>query len=226
MKVVVFFLLLLSSSLLKTQTLERLTEEQLEPEEKNGTITELFWRHLYPNGGWSLYCGIRFNHNGHTMDNGNIVIGQIYPSEKILKQQKCQSLHACEKKTSFRNMNRDLHNLYPVWSELIHTQRNHSFAEIEAEEWRFRGCDYEKKNLLIEPREIARGNIARAIFYMADTYQLPIDQELQDTLSKWNYDDLPSEQEMNRNNLIEKIQGNRNQYIDNPELIKKSNHTD
>jgi endonuclease I len=38
-------------------------------------------------------------------------------------------------------------------------------------------------------------------------------------LRKWNQQDPVDQAEMNRNNEIEKIQGNRNPFIDFPELV-------
>lgn len=73
-------------------------------------------------------------------------------------------------------------------------------------------------NWVIEPRNIARGNIARSIFYMAHEYDLPIEERLVPLLKAWNKADRVSADERRRNDLIEDLQGTRNPYIDNPAL--------
>jgi deoxyribonuclease-1 len=56
------------------------------------------------------------------------------------------------------------------------------------------------------------------MFYMRDTYGLVIYRRLGDRLKQWNREDPVSAFERQRNDAIEKIQGNRNKYIDHPEL--------
>ena len=56
---------------------------------------------------------------------------------------------------------------------------------------------------------------------MHTQYGLPINNSNIDLLKRWNKEDLPSKQEKSRNDRIEEIQGKRNPYIDNPDLIDK-----
>lgn len=81
---------------------------------------------------------------------------------------------------------------------------------------------------VFEPRDEAKGDAARAIFYMLVRYD---DKDLinstsddfakQDfaTLVKWHYEDLPDGYEMARNDYIAEVQGNRNPFIDNPDWV-------
>lgn len=181
----------------------------------------VFWRDLYSQGGWSLYCGFRFDGNGQTEDSGHVRIEHIYPVTRMLQQLNCESRQQCHESGNrkFIEMEADLHNLYPVWWEISSTNLDTRFGELDGEEWRFDMCDYERRLGVTEPRPIARGNIARAIFYMHSNYGISLDREILDLLKKWNLEDPPSKQEKTRNNIIESIQGNRNQYIDNPRLV-------
>ena len=45
--------------------------------------------------------------------------------------------------------------------------------------------------------------------------------EVNEMLVKWNRIDPPSEVEMNRNNYVESVQGNRNPFVDYPQLVDK-----
>ncbi|WP_245976670.1 endonuclease [Oceanobacillus arenosus] len=84
-----------------------------------------------------------------------------------------------------------------------------------------------------EPPNEVKGDIARMLFYMAVRYEAgdKVDLELNDrvnngsnpfhgkisVLLKWHEQDPVNEWEINRNNKIQDIQGNRNPFIDNPE---------
>ena len=78
----------------------------------------------------------------------------------------------------FARMEADLHNLYPTWLNLNNVHFVSSYGEIKGEDWRYDGCDFERKNGVAEPRPLARGNIARAIFYMHHEYGVPIENEM------------------------------------------------
>lgn len=80
------------------------------------------------------------------------------------------------------------------------------------------------------PGDNWKGDVARIIMYMyvrygnqwhpnnvgvgANSYH----QDMPDIFLQWNAEDPVSEYEMNRNNIVENIQGNRNPFIDNPFL--------
>ncbi len=84
-----------------------------------------------------------------------------------------------------------------------------------------------------EPPNDVKGDVARMLFYMAVRYEAgdKVDLELNDrvnngsipyhgklsVLLEWHEQDPVSEWELNRNEKIEEIQGNRNPFIDYPE---------
>ena len=184
--------------------------------------SHLFWNVLYAGGGESLYCGLRFNSPGITVGGEVLSIEHIYPVNRMLKFLKCNSRMQCHDSGNrkFAQMEADLHNLYPVLNNLNNAFYDSNYGEIEGEDWRLDGCDFERKHGLVEPREVARGNIARAMFYMHQVYGLPIDDDTLLILKSWNKSDPPSAPENERNDRIEKIQGHRNPYIDNPSLVE------
>ncbi len=77
----------------------------------------------------------------------------------------------------------------------------------------------EKSNSI--PIEKVRGDLARAYFYTSIQYRIPIPQKLEDQLRTWHYQDPPDGWEEKRNTLIETVQGNRNPFIDHPELAER-----
>jgi len=87
-----------------------------------------------------------------------------------------------------------------------------------------------------EPRAEVRGDVARALFYMAVRYEdADLDLELTEeargqqdkaplhgvasTLLRWHELDPPDDAERLRNDHVEVLQGNRNPFIDRPELV-------
>ena len=71
-----------------------------------------------------------------------------------------------------------------------------------------------------EPTAGVRGNLARAYLYMSFQYRIPIHNKLENKLRFWHFEDPPDKAENSRNSLIELIQGNRNPFIDSPEIVK------
>jgi deoxyribonuclease-1 len=47
-------------------------------------------------------------------------------------------------------------------------------------------------------------------------YDLPVEKQLLARVLEWNRNDPPSKDEIRRNDIIEKLQGTRNPFIDNP----------
>ena len=197
--------------------------ETLPVENYDEVAVNTFWNELYANGGWSLYCGYHFDSSGGLTEGRLFVIEQIYPASWMLKYMNCSSRRQCrlDEKSRFTRMEADMHNLYPVWQDAKVARRDTVFGMVEGENWRYENCDFERYLGVTEPRPIARGNIARSIFYMHTQYGVPVEKKMLDELKRWNRLDPPSNQEMLRNNLIEEIQGNRNPYVDNPTMVEQ-----
>ncbi len=189
--------------------------------------TSSFWKELYPGGGWSLYCGYKFAVSKKTASGLNIGIEHIYPTARMTKDAACDSRMQCRESRNekFIRMEADLHNMYPASQSVITHRYNFNYGLINGEDWRFEDCDLEWKSGVIEPRQIARGNIARAMLYMHSQYKIPVDRKTLVLYKVWNKVDPPSKQELKRNNIIERLQGNRNPYIDKPTLIEKQRLT-
>lgn len=185
------------------------------------TARRLFWESLYPAGGWTLYCGLRFEAEANG-DGVMATIDHIYPMPRVYEQLGCGSRFRCKQQQAakYNAIEADLHNMYPAAGKLVISRADTVFGEIDGEGSRYQDCDFERSRRIIEPRDIAKGNIARSLFYMHAEYGLPLPEDI-DMLKEWNRADPPSEQEINRNDTIEPVQGNRNPFIDEPELIER-----
>lgn len=182
---------------------------------------KLFWNELYNYGGWTLYCGYRFRKDKETVKHRPVEILHIYPAGAMLQEAGCRSRMQCreEGNTRFIRMEADMHNMYPVTQDILLPASKPLYGEIKGEHWKFDDCDYERSGGMVEPRPLARGNIARALFYMKLKYGVKLEPQLIQTLKRWNRLDPPSKQEKLRNDRIEALQGQRNPYIDKPSLV-------
>lgn len=79
---------------------------------------------------------------------------------------------------------------------------------------------YNGSQLVYEPRESQKGNVARAMMYIAVCYNFPLtgnvnsDKQNKETLLTWHFQDLPDNYEIARHEYIFSLQGNRNPFID------------
>ena len=124
----------------------------------------------------------------------------------------------------------DLHHLYPAHQTNGNVRRsNHPFGEVLVPSYvsptgyGMVGTD-SASNVVYEPRAEQKGDLARALFYMAVCYHgissnnwsLPISQNM-DILRLWNLQDPPDNFEIARHEFIAAQQHNRNPFIDHPE---------
>jgi deoxyribonuclease-1 len=115
----------------------------------------------------------------------------------------------------------DLHHLYPTDSKANSTRGNHTFSEIVNGRNPGDNCDVayygrnrETGSQSFEPPHEHKGNVARAIFYFSIRYDIKIPDHEEFYLRQWNELDPVDLEEMERNAIIESIQGNRNPFID------------
>ena len=118
----------------------------------------------------------------------------------------------------FKTREADMHNLFPAIAGI----EGEGFASPD----RFGGMDEykfckDKSTSSSGLRSGVRGDIARTYFYMAHQYKLNIPEDVEDRLRTWHLEDPPDKWEEERNSLIEMEQGNRNPFIDRPELVER-----
>ena len=186
------------------------------------TARELFfWRFFYVFGGETLYCGQRFEPGALRAVNDELLsIEHAYPADWIAEAMGCENRDDCEAPGyGFREA--DLHNLWPALRRINSSRGDQAFDEIPGEDRRrFTDIcpDYERtsgQDAVVEPRDSVKDDIARSLLYMNSTYTLPL-TGMEPMLRQWHQEDPPDETERWRNYVIERLQGTRNPFIDNP----------
>lgn len=136
------------------------------------------------------------------------------PNGKKVKGTQCCS----EVSPKFKTMESDMHNMFPMVkiSETDTFNRHNNFSGM----WEYRYCKGKagKEGTL---RKEIRGDASRTYLYMSFQYKISLEDSLEDKLRAWHFEDPSNEWEEKRNDMIEVIQGNRNPFIDRPELVEK-----
>ncbi|WP_413943521.1 endonuclease I family protein [Bdellovibrio sp. HCB-162] len=118
----------------------------------------------------------------------------------------------------------DLHHLFPTDSKLNSVRGNNNFGEV-VKDTKTLGCPASRFGTpdgggkeIFEPPHNHKGNVARALFYFSLRYDLPINASEEAFLRKWAKEDPIDDEEIRRNDDIYQTQGNRNPFIDFPNL--------
>lgn len=186
-----------------------------EPSEAYREALRQLWRVVYAAGGAEFYCGGRFDRRSGRQLNAE----HVYPMAWATRELRCGRREQCrERSPAFNRIESDLHNIYPARTDANQLRSSMAFAEIPGEQHALRACDVEVDwgGRRVEPRPAIRGEIARAMFYMQDTYGLPIYPRQGELLLRWHRADPPDAEERRRNDVIAMLQGHRNPFIDDP----------
>lgn len=182
-------------------------------------LIPVFWSQLYPNGGETLYCGVDF-----AARDGRVNIEHVFPMSWVTKALGCGTRQQCrDKSAQFNRIESDMHNLFPALKVINQARGAMAYAEVRGEAHVVPGCDLEidDRARKVDPRPAVRGDIARAMLYMADRYHLTLYKRQKKLLLEWHKKDGPDPEERRRNNLIRQIQGNANPYIQMPPLADR-----
>lgn len=127
----------------------------------------------------------------------------------------------------------DLHLLYLSNAKINSHRNNFSFGIINdnlpstvfiteiGEKTEFPShCKKNKKLRLFEPPQESKGVIARTVAYYTWNYNVDVGNQVlhYKLLKKWNRENPVNQQEIEKNNKILKVQGNKNLFIDYPYL--------
>lgn len=122
----------------------------------------------------------------------------------------------------------DLHHLFPSDVKANTIRSNNPFADVNGKSTHSQCHDSKIGNALgtssmrsFEPTIEHKGNVARALYYFSTRYKMNLDPTQEKYLKIWNDEDPVDQEELERNERIMKLQGNRNPFIDYPELINR-----
>jgi deoxyribonuclease I len=118
----------------------------------------------------------------------------------------------------------DLHHLFPADSEANTIRNKWEFGEVtkvrnDLGESLY-GLD-EIGERTFEPPAEHKGNVARALFYVATVYDLNISADEEANLRLWNEQDPVDDAERKRNDEVSRYQRNRNPFVDDPSLADR-----
>ena len=110
----------------------------------------------------------------------------------------------------------DIHHLFPVESKVNGMRGNFPFSECEGKNSDSEGVLCSGGRTFMPPAK-QRGVVARAMFYMAVMYSLPIENREEKVLRRWNALYPPTAFELSRMKKVEAAQGNINPFVEHPE---------
>ena len=142
-------------------------------------------------------------------------------------------------------MNSDAMHIFPTDKEVNNRRQSYPFGETTTPSWtslngsKLGPCTYPGyTGIVFEPIDAYKGDFARAQFYMATCYESNIagwesnatfifngtaypafDNWYIQLLFKWHQQDPVSQKEIDRNNAIYALQGNRNPFVDSPAYV-------
>lgn len=142
-----------------------------------------------------------------------------------------------------RLLESDLYHVYPTDGYVNNRRSNFPFGEVGISIWESTNGSKVGQNTfgnytktVFEPIDEYKGDIARTYFYMVTAYEDIVPLWRSDQLSessypglsewslqlllKWHRQDPVSLKEVRRNEEVSKIQGNRNPFIDYPQLVE------
>lgn len=123
----------------------------------------------------------------------------------------------CQKVDSvFEAAHNDLMNLVPSVGEVNGKRSDYNWGMIPGEKRDYGRCNIEvdSSTRRAEPPETVMGDIARIMFYMADTYGFNLSRQDQQLYTAWSRQDPPDAWEVERTRRVKAIQGKGNRFVE------------
>ena len=177
-------------------------------------IRDQFWGDLYANGGSSFFCDTPFTSKGFVMTDG-----YIYPLADVRSALNCGTSRQCSQDNRYRQISSDLHNIVPVRTRVEMRRRSVRYENL-GESARVDDCGIRESAQFFEPPEQVKGDVARTVAYMVDTYGLPWIGATA-VFQGWNELNPPSDDELARHRQVAELQGNENPFVMNPGLMDR-----
>lgn len=136
--------------------------------------------------------------------------------EKICAGKDVTGRQCCESEDPlFEAAHNDLHNLFPAVGEVNGDRSNFNWGMVEGNKREYGACPMEVDESIrrAEPPDNVKGNVARVMFYMEDTYGFKLSDQDRQLYNVWSKKDPPDDWEIERNQRIAAIEGKENRFI-------------
>lgn len=149
-------------------------------------------------------------------DHGNVNAEHVWPRSRM---------HEDEDGPLYEHQQSDVHHLYPSDSDANSTRGSARYGEVVGD----RNLDFlpavegldRNGDRVFEPRDERKGDIARAVLYFSIRWGRGVGPSEEEALRAWVVSDPVDDRERQRNDLVEQVQGNRNPFVDCPELVPR-----
>ena len=187
---------------------------------------------------WDMYTSCAFASNGYCYTVDVTEECECYNREHMLPQSWWGNVNT-------ERMRTDLHHVIPTDAATNEKRSNNPYGEVSGTpDWsNSLGSKVGRgtyNTTVFEPIDEYKGDIARAYFYMVTCYsdkdftvhwkgqkvftyangKAGLTPTAKSLFLKWHRNDPVSEKEINRNNGVNRLQHNRNPYIDMPDLVE------
>lgn len=167
-----------------------------------------------------VYCGFIVRKKGRDTRpaNGVMNVEHTWPQSKGAKREPARG---------------DIHHLFPTDSRANSARGNYPFGEVSGGDATDK-CSLSKSGKIVDPEtgrvtgqrgfEVPndhKGNTARAMFYVSAKYGYKLSRLEEFYLRKWHREDPVDRNEIDRNDRIQEAQGNRNPFVDFPDLVDR-----
>lgn len=118
----------------------------------------------------------------------------------------------------------DLHHMFAVDSEARLARLNLHYGRVVFPVWSSGGSrsgPSSKVMPVFEVRKERRGDVARAMFYVATMHGIDIPRDEEIVLRTWHDEDPVTKEERARNDRVSKLQRSRNPFVDHPGLTRR-----
>ena len=136
--------------------------------------------------------------------------------KKICPEKDMTGRQCCEAKDPvFETAHNDLHNLFPAVGEVNGDRSNFNWGMVEGNKREYGACPIEIDESIrrAEPPNAVKGDVARVMFYMENTYGFRLSDQDRKLFTVWSNQDAPDAWEIERNQRIAAIQGQENRFI-------------
>lgn len=117
----------------------------------------------------------------------------------------------------YRHMQADMYNLFPAIGAVNAVRSNKQYSALPGSESAFGSCPAKVDGNRFEPPDRAKGQVARAALYMADSYpKYRLSRQQQQLFEAWDKMYSVDAWECTRAKRIEKLQGNENARVKEP----------